>query len=170
MIQTAQIHSEKQYLVLSDQVSDKISQAFVATSASHGLDSLLANHLFQKISPFHYNNRIRISFRISDDYKSDFVLLKGLIEFNRPKDLVFAYDREQRSITTDIREDQPDQLRLFLSSILAWLNQEKKFRHALRIALEFESRYKFERDSVYEILRNTTVAAYASVAISHSDR
>lgn len=122
----------------------------------------LAGELFGKITIFHYKERIRLSFRLSDTYKSDFVLIRGLIEFRRTKDVHFAYDRGQRTLTTDITANQLHQLPSFFSGILDGIKSEKKFRHALKMALEFERRYKLERESLYEILRNSTMSTHAS--------
>jgi len=46
-----------------------------------------------------------------------------------------------------------------LTNVRNWLVKEKLFRKALRTVIEFEKHYQQERDRIYNILNNTTVAA-----------
>ena len=156
MTQTAQIH-EEQLLTFSGRKSKIFSHVSESPQPESG-SILGANELFGKVSPFYYNDRIRLSLRIADDYKGNFILIRGLIEFHRSRNFVFTYDREQRSVIADINADQLDQLKIFLSRILDWVRQEKQFRHALKIARQFESRYRLEQESVYQILKGTVNA------------
>lgn len=160
MTQTAQI-PDGQFLKLSDTDFRTASRNIAEDNQSDITAALGANKLFGKLSPLFYNGRIRLSFRIADEYKTDYILIKGLLEFHRPKDFLFTYYREQRSAVVDINANRLDHLQVFLSEIFKWVRQEKQFRHALKIVLEFEGRYKSERESVYQILENTTAAARA---------
>jgi len=158
MIQTAEIRSEKRYLKLSDtQTPLNNNHKEEPRVALH--PGLSGNGLFQKVSSFHYKERIRASFRIHNEFKPDFILIKGLMEFYRPKEFIFSYDRTERSIGIDIKGDQLEQLSAFLSRIFHWTKQEKQFRHALKLTIEFENRYKLEGESLYQTLKNATIAA-----------
>jgi len=157
MIQTTEIRSEKRYHKLSDtQTPFTTNHTEDPRTVLH--PGLSGNGLFQEVSSFHYKKRIRTSFKIHDEFESDFILIKGLMEFYRPKEFIFSYDRKERSIGIDIKDDQLEQLSVFLSRIVHWTNQEKRFRHALKVAIEFENRYKLERENLYQTLRNMAVA------------
>ena len=97
---------------------------------------------------FIYNNRIRFSFGTGLNEKL-FVLLKGLIEFHRPKEFLFTYDKAERNIKADIHERDYSAFKDFLANVNHWLNNELRFKSALKNALAFEARYKSEKASVY---------------------
>lgn len=97
---------------------------------------------------FIYNNRIRVSFGAGVNEKL-FVLLKGLIEFHRPKNFLFSYDRAGKNIEADVHETDYQAFRNFLANVNLWLKNELSFRTALKNALAFEAKYKAERATVY---------------------
>lgn len=105
----------------------------------------------------HYKERVRLHFAVAGSLPSDFTLVKGLIEFHRPKEFAFKYDRKQNTIAVDIDLDEIDRLETFLFAIEEWVRKEKQFRHAPKMAIEFERRYQLERESVYAILKNSNV-------------
>ena len=102
-----------------------------------------------------YKERVRLHFSVAHSLPSEFTFVKGLIEFHRPKDFNFKYDRKQKTISIDVDLDQIDRLATFISGVEEWVRKEKQFRHALKMAIEFERRYQLERESVYAILKNS---------------
>ena len=110
--------------------------------------------LFDKVPRYYHEGRIGLTFFIADDFSTDFGLIRGLMEFNRPRTLQFRYDRRQRSVDVEIDRGQLEELQRFLAHVLALLGREKQFRHALKLAIEFEDRYRVEREGVYAVLRN----------------
>ena len=160
MQSTAQINRQEAYLILTDErVISRNSHHDTGEIDTHL--ALTANGLYQKALPFYYRERVRLTFVVSDKFKRDFSLIRGLIEFHRPRNLVFSFDRKYTSVGIDISAHQLDQLQAFLSKVFEWIVKEKQFRHALKLAIEFENRHRIERDSIYGILRNTTAAARA---------
>ena len=158
MSHSAQLHTEQQHLTLRD--NNNVS---ITGPAYEHLDQLTArkmieNTLFDKASTFSYHNRLRLSFSVREEYKSDFVLIRGLIEFHRTRNLKFTFDKNSRSIQTDIPGSEADQLHSFLQQISEWFKKEKQFKLALKIVVDFERRYGAERDSVYQIMKNASVS------------
>ena len=100
---------------------------------------------------FIYNNRIRFNFGVSSNAKR-FALLKGLIEFHRPKNFLFTYDTNAKQIEADVHEADYAAFRNFLVSVDQWLKNEIDFKAALKNAIEFESKYRSERAAVYATL------------------
>ena len=159
MLQTAETLNEEQYLKLADQQISKGASHFAENSDGDFRYDQITIEIFGKVSPFYYRNRLRLLFSVSGENKPDFIMIRGLIEFYRSKDFLFNYNLKQLTIETDIDASQLNELKLFLSRVAVWLKQEKQFRMALKIALNFENRYKLESESIYSIMKNTTAAA-----------
>lgn len=106
----------------------------------------------------HHQEHVRLHFEVAGSSQSDFTLVKGLIEFHRPKEFLFQYDRKQNTISVVVEPDQIDRLATFLLSVQEWVRKEKQFRHALKIALDFERRYQIERQIVYAVLKNSVAS------------
>ena len=102
-----------------------------------------------------HKERVGFHFTVAASSPSDFTLVKGLIEFHRPKEFLFQYDRKQNTISLVVELNQIDPLATFLLRVEEWVRKEKRFRHALRIALDFEKRYQLEQESVYAVLKNS---------------
>ena len=157
MVSTAQINDQQQYLLLSAEgVTSRNDNKRATEIAAVGRVS--GNGLFHNVSAFYYKERVRWTFFVADKFKADFSLIRGLVEFHRPQSLVFNFDRKSKSVGIDIEQVELDDLQAFLSRVLDWFVQEKQFRQALRMVIEFENRSRQERNSVYAILRNTTAA------------
>lgn len=153
MSQPIKLHNEPQYLTLSD-------NSGTVTVPAHRLAvpiDITRNTLFEGASSFSYNERVRFSLSIREDYKKDFVLIRGLIEFHRTRNLKFTFDKRNRSIETDIHSDKLADLHAFLVMITDWLKKEKQFRLALKIVRAFEDRHRLESESVYQVLRNASI-------------
>lgn len=142
------IYNPKSFTIQSD--STKAEE--IVSELKGGMD------FAESANAFTYNNRIRFSFRAGLNEKL-FVLLKGLIEFHRPKNFLFKYDKAERSIEADVHEGDYAALKKFLANINHWLNKELGFRSALKDALAFEARYKAERAAVYGSVLKRSVSA-----------
>jgi len=156
MLPSTHIADEQQYLTVSTTVS--ILEGSVSEDAYPTQRQDHVASLFTEASPFFYNDRARFSLEVRDEYKNDFALIRGLIEFQRPKELTFTYDRGQRLVRSDIDAKHADLLQTFLKSVFASLRYERQFRIALKIALDFERRYTLERDSIYGMLQISSPA------------
>jgi hypothetical protein len=100
---------------------------------------------------FFYNNRIRLTISIRTSL-SEFILLKGLIEFHRSKNFIFTYNKTDQTIEADFQEKEFDAFRSFLKSVSTWLQAEAKFKATLKGILDFEARYRQERNAIYSTL------------------
>jgi hypothetical protein len=159
MLQTAaNILTENQYLQVADYDIEPISNDFLTTEKDNHFPSL-EKDVFGKVSPFYYRTRARLTFAISDGFRAHFIMIKGLIEFNRSKHFFFQYDAKQRIIETDLDVTQIGELQLFLNRITTLLKQEIQFKRALKLVLDLEHRYKVEMEGVYTLLNNTTSIA-----------
>jgi hypothetical protein len=98
-----------------------------------------------------YNHRVRLTAKVKLGLK-EFILLRGLIEFHRPANFFFTYDRKERTIEADFRESEFESLKEFLNVVSGWLNTELGFRSSLRKIIDFEARYRAERNSLYGLL------------------
>jgi hypothetical protein len=102
---------------------------------------------------FSYNNRIRLNISVNAPL-THFILIRGLIEFNRSKNLLVSYDKEKKTLEADFPEVEAGSVKNFLQNISLWLNEEIKFKSGLKHVIEFESRYKAERSRLYAALVN----------------
>jgi len=157
MSHATHLQSEEQYLGLIESGITTI-KAPQEESNEAAANEFFENPLFKQISSFYYHNRLRLSLTLSEQHKYDFVLIKGLIEFHRPRNLNFFYDRKNSSFETDIYEHETTELRSFLGNVAEWLKKEKQFKLALKMILDLERRYRLERDSVYQVMRNAITA------------
>jgi hypothetical protein len=116
MTQTAKrINNEDAYLIaLQDDLitNDTIENRDAAF--------IIHNNLFGRVNPFLYKDRLRLTFFISEHYKSKFVLIKGIIEFHRAKSFSFRYDKSESVIESDISVEKPSELKTFLYSVQDW--------------------------------------------------
>jgi len=98
-----------------------------------------------------YNHRVRLTTKVKLSLK-EFILFRGLIEFHRPANFFFTYDRTERTIVADFRESEFEQLKRFFHEATGWLASELGFKSALKKIMDFESRYRSERSSLYGLL------------------
>ena len=115
--------------------------------------TVFENVLFDRVLPLFYKTRVHLSLSMSDDFKGNFVLIKGLIEFHRSKDLRFEYNFPRKLVEIDVEIDQLQSLQLFLQWISASFLREIDFKKNLKTVLEFENRYKIARAEVYALIQ-----------------
>ncbi len=118
-----------------------------------GMDS---NGLFDKVSSIYNEERVRLILSVSEEFSSDFALVRGLIEFNRPRHLAFEYNQELRTVEADIRSNRLGELEQFLSLVFDLMVRERRFRGDLKRAIEFENRSRLERERIYANLSTAT--------------
>lgn len=152
MAQSASLPNAEQYLQVVNKVSENPTNHSLSSVAD---SSVIENVLFSKVSPLFYKTRMHFSFSLSEEFKKNFVLIKGLIEFHRSRNFSFEYNFAQKTIETDIEVIQIEALRAFLLDVSIWLKQEIKFKETLKIILDFENRYKLAKAEVYALLKNS---------------
>ena len=153
MVQTAtNISREKQYLQIAGVENQNITNDLTRSSENKFNASIIENTVFENVAPFFYKDRVRLLFTVSVEYKTRQAMLRGLIEFSRPRHFLFDYRFQQGTIETDIDIRQLSHLQLFLNKTSVCLKQEIQFRNVLKSVLAFENRYKREAAGVYSLL------------------
>jgi hypothetical protein len=156
MAQSASLPNADQYLqVVNEGLKSHSNHSLINVDDS----SFIENILFTKASPLFYKTRVHFSFSLSDEFKKNFVMIKGLIEFHRSRNFSFEYNSGQKVIETDIEVSQLEDLRAFLNDVSIWLKQEIKFKETLKVILDFEHRYKIAKSEVYALLKNSLLPA-----------
>ena len=149
MSQTASVLSSEQSLYIS---TAEVSLAPVKNSeaVSTSLNFVFEeNGFYIPSTAFGYNDRVSLAFQVKEAFAAHFILIKGLIEFNRSKDLKFAFDRDEKSFEIDLEAAQLDTLNDFLAHIHGLLQKEIQFKAVLKKVIAFENQYKALRDEVY---------------------
>jgi len=158
----AHILTQDQYLQISDNTNFLVTEDNSQPSQKDVSTSFVGDGLFNEVSPLFYRTRVRLSFSLAEEFRSLFIVTKGLIEFYRSKDFLFYYNREQRTIETDIEISQLTELRQFLKKVSAWLKEEIRFKDALKKVLKFEAEYKLQKEEVYGLFKSITTPGQVS--------
>jgi hypothetical protein len=106
----------------------------------------------EQVSRLEYGDKVRYTFIVSKRFENQFALIKGLIDFHRPKHILFRFNREEKSIEVRTHLQQVDFLFGFLQKVQEWLVKEVQFKLALKKVIQFEDQYKSQRDSIYSSL------------------
>jgi hypothetical protein len=109
----------------------------------------IENKLFSEVRPFFYNKRLRLSFFISEEFKSRFALITGLIEFHRLNRFSFRYNADEKTLETEIQPEQIRDLEIFLGEVLRWTREELKFKELLKQVMYFEKQWRTLSGPVY---------------------
>jgi hypothetical protein len=143
--------------VSSDNLFVYNPKSFVATE-NNELAARISGELQGEIDFIHssvvffYNSRLRLKISAKELSPTSFVLLKGLLEFHRSKDIAFTFDKAEKTIEADLHAKEYEQVKSFLKLISNVFYKELKFRNELKNVLAFEARYKAERALAYASL------------------
>ena len=110
---------------------------------------VFSNPFVNERDPNFSESRIKIRYELSSQLKEHFVLLRGLIEFSRPKDFSFVFNRNENSFVASITRNQVANLKELLSNVQFQLNAELKFRKKLKTAIYFERQYRLQCEAMY---------------------
>ena len=99
---------------------------------------------------FYYKNRARLQFNVTNEFLSQFVLIRGLIEFIRPKHLRFTFTPDRKSMEIDLEVSEFDELNLLFRRVYSELRKEIRFKAALKRAIAFDQAYQRERAEIYQ--------------------
>jgi hypothetical protein len=89
-----------------------------------------------------FTDHYAISFSLTDKLASHFVLLRGLLEFSRPKTMKVTADSTDKTFYTEFTESQVDDVVTYIETIAGWLVKEIRFKEALRSLIIFEKSVK----------------------------
>lgn len=106
---------------------------------------LSATGLFQ-------NGRLIVTFVLNESYRDKFALLRGLLEFSRPKGITISANRLDRTFQLQVSPDQVDRIKEYLETILNLLAEEIRFKASLKSVIAFENKVRLEQEKVYEAL------------------
>ncbi len=105
------------------------------------------------------DEQLHISYRVREKYVPQFILIRGLIEFHRPAELQFAYDRENNTFEAIFQERHLNTLNRFLERVAVWVDQEISFKTHLKQILAFEDEYRARLNAIYASQNGTTYNA-----------
>ena len=98
-------------------------------------------------------DRVLIKFELSNDYRDHFILLRGLLEFSRPKEIAISAHNSEKTFELHIRIDQAAAVRSYLEIILKLFINEINFKKALKSVLQFEHTMKQQQTKLYSNLK-----------------
>lgn len=101
------------------------------------------------------SSKYNIVVKLTAPFANNFVLLRGLLEFSRPKNIRIASCLNNQTFEIEVLETQVDQLLSYIETILGWLVNELKFKETLKTIIKFESRVKQEQTILYSQLRTS---------------
>jgi hypothetical protein len=100
-------------------------------------------------------NRYEITFSLSNKFAEHFVLLRGLIEFSKPKTIRITASRTDNTFHLSFSEGEADHFVAHLEKILDWLVREIRFKKSLKALVTFEKKVKREQEILYANLKLT---------------
>jgi hypothetical protein len=102
------------------------------------------------------SDRTIVKFKLSGIYRDHFVLLRGLMDFSRPKRISLSFNNSERTLELFAGTDQAAAVTEYLELILKLLIQEIKFKKSLKAIIRFEEAVRVEQSTLYRDLRATT--------------
>src|SRR5688572_7296272 len=100
------------------------------------------------------SNKYLITVKLTEQFASNFVLLRGLLEFSRPKDIIISSQAKDQTFEIEVLETQANYLLSYIETIIGWLIKEIKFKSALKAIISFENRVKQEQAILYSSMRS----------------
>ena len=100
-------------------------------------------------------DRYDITFTLSNKFSGHFVLLRGLLEFSRPKSIRITSSSIDKSFHVEFSENDADRIVTYLETILKWLVKEINFKVSLRTIINFQEKMKREQSILYANLKLT---------------
>ena len=116
----------------------------IVTTLNYRLIS--AGKLFQ-------HDRLVLKFGLTEQYTGNFVLLRGLIEFSRPKEISITSDRINKSFELELNTSETQIIQEYLEKIFKWLLKEIKFKAVLKEVIELQNRVRAEQDILYSKMK-----------------
>lgn len=95
------------------------------------------------------SKRYEIKLKLTAEYSNSFVLLRGLLEFSRPKAIRLVANTNERTFQFEISESQRDYFNSYLETIVGWLIKEIKFKETLRVIINFEEKVRKQQAVLY---------------------
>ena len=98
-------------------------------------------------------DRYNITFALSNKFADHFVLLRGLLEFGRPRTIKIIPSARDRNFYVEFSGNDAGHFVTHLEAILNSLVKEIKFKESLRALITFEEKVKREQAVLYANLK-----------------
>ena len=131
-----------------DQLANILSKSQILSIAS--VTVVPAGKLF-------VSSKYRLKVKLTEEFASNFVLVRGLLEFSRPKNIIISSVVKDQTFEIEILETHADSLIAYIETILGWVLNEIKFKKALKAIIKFESRVKQDQAILYSSLYTSKV-------------
>lgn len=99
-----------------------------------------------------FPDQLLLKFRLREEYQHNFVLLRGLLEFSRPKKIVITANNSERTFEMWLTNDQAPDIIHYLEAIITRLLSEIKFKASLKMIIKYEERVRREQENLYKAL------------------
>jgi hypothetical protein len=100
-------------------------------------------------------DQVIVKFRLEDLYQDQFVLLRGLLEFSRPKEISISSNKGEKSFQFQIGRDKVLAISTYLDKIIDLFVKEIRFKESLKAVIRFEQATRVEQTRLYRELRTT---------------
>jgi hypothetical protein len=100
-------------------------------------------------------DQVIVKFSLRDLYQDQFVLLRGLLEFSRPKEISIATNNSEKTFQFHIGRDKVLAITTYLDKILDLFVKEIRFKESLKAVIRFEQATRLEQSRLYRELRTT---------------
>jgi hypothetical protein len=100
-------------------------------------------------------DRAIIKFKLSDSYRDQFALLRGLLAFHTVKEISVVSNASERTFEVGVNKDQIKTATTHLDTIINLLNKELSFKKSLKALLKFEEATKEKQSKLYQALRDS---------------
>lgn len=100
-------------------------------------------------------DRTIIKFKLSDAYRDQFALLRGLLAFHTVKEISVVSNPSERTFEAGVNKDQITTVITHLDTIINLLNKELSFKKSLKALLKFEEATKEKQSKLYQALRDS---------------
>lgn len=98
-------------------------------------------------------DRYDLTFTLTKKYAGHFVLLRGLLEFSRPRTIKINSNTSDKSFRVEFSEKEADHIVSYIEAMLNSLLKEIKFKDSLRTLINFEQKVKREQALLYANLK-----------------
>lgn len=98
-------------------------------------------------------DRYDLTFTLTNKYAGYFVLLRGLLEFSRPRTIRINHSTGDKSFRIEFSEKEADHIVSYIETMLNSLLKEIKFKESLRALINFEQKVKREQALLYTNLK-----------------
>jgi hypothetical protein len=170
MTQTATLAGKDQHITFfnvfnrskNEPINPTVVESFPTTSTEHPMLRwfekskylTVVNTKFLSAGNIFQVNHVIVRFKLSSAYHDRFILLRGLLEFSRPKNISISTNTAEKTFELRVSDDQVQFIRTYLDTILSLLVKEIKFKASLNSVLKFEQSFKSQQSKLYEELRS----------------